>query len=187
VSQFGDLWCPERLDVAILLLADFHGCISLTLTCLSLFTRVLIIDDRSCFLRWAWLYIVPGTVNPRLLLFALCARYHTRVRSPWFHRSTFRTLRTSCTVSPLFSDDEWSDRSFWHREMVFKSWLPVSSTSVFKYQQFGFWTVETGVYMMIKRPAIASWIPGSRCFRRPFSSPGLCVACFVDSGFGLTI
>jgi len=43
VSEFGDLRYPERLDVAILLLDDFHDCISMTLTYLTLLTRVLIL------------------------------------------------------------------------------------------------------------------------------------------------
>jgi len=59
VSQFGYLTCPDRLDVSILILADFHGCVFLTLTFLDV---VVILDD------WARLYMPPSTP------FILCVR-----------------------------------------------------------------------------------------------------------------
>jgi len=75
--------------VAIMLHGDSHGCTSLTLTCQTLFTRVPILDYWSSFLRRAILYRAPDTIKPRLLLFTLCARHHTRVQGPRFYRSTF--------------------------------------------------------------------------------------------------
>jgi len=117
VFQFGDLCCLERLDTAILFLADCLRSISLTLTCLTLFTRDLILDDCFSFLRWACLYRAPGTVNPRVLLFALCAGHHTSSQSAAMYRCSFahctpalclslfpRNLQTlsSCTLQLSF-------------------------------------------------------------------------------------
>jgi len=93
VSQFGDLCSPERLDVAILLLADSHDCF-LDFDLLDVvhsgpaYIGLLVPLIFDFFLLCAH-GTTPVYKSAVLRPFALCAPHHTRVQSSSMYRCSF--------------------------------------------------------------------------------------------------